>query len=255
MADNGLTGPCIGLIWDGTGYGTDGTAWGGECLMGGYERVERRGTIRPIPLIGGDRAVEELERVAFALLRDGGCDTGEIPKAAMYETMLQAGLNCPLSSGMGRLFDGVAAILGIKTRASYEGQGAVLLEAAADSGEEAAYSVALSGEPLCFDWRPMIREIVRDRRQGVATGTAAARFMNTLVDMAVEMARRIAREAGIRDVVLSGGSFQNMYILHRLPGKLREEGLRVYHHSRVSANDEGLSLGQLMVAEHRRKKD
>ncbi len=255
MADNGLTGPCIGLIWDGTGYGTDGTAWGGECLMGGYERVERRGTIRPIPLIGGDRAVEERERVAFALLRDAGCDTGEIPKAAVYEAMFRAGLNCPLSSGMGRLFDGVAAILGIKTRASYEGQGAVLLEAVADSGEEAAYSVALSGEPLCFDWRPMIREIVRDRRQGVATGTAAARFMNTLVDMAVEMARRIAREAGIRDVVLSGGSFQNMYILHRLPGKLREEGLRVYHHSRVSANDEGLSLGQLMVAEHRRKKD
>ena len=113
----------------------------------------------------------------------------------------------------------------------------------------------LEGEPLRFDWRPMIRQIVSEKEQGVPTGILAARFMNTLIRMAVEMARRIAREAGIRDVVLSGGSFQNMYILHRLPGKLREEGLRVYHHSRVSANDEGLSLGQLMVAEHRRKKD
>ena len=253
MADNDLDGPCIGLIWDGTGYGTDGTTWGGECLLGGYEGFERRGSIRPIPLIGGDRAVKELDRVAFALLRDAGCGVSAIRNAPLYETMLQAKLNCPLSSGMGRLFDGVAAILGIKTLASYEGQGAVLLEAAA-AEDEGAYPVMLEGEPLRFDWRPMIRQIVSEKEQGVPTGILAARFMNTLIRMAADMAGQIARKTGVKDVVLSGGSFQNMYIMHRLPDKLREQGLRPWHHSRVSANDEGLSLGQAMIAARQMQK-
>ncbi|MBQ9249549.1 MAG: carbamoyltransferase HypF [Oscillospiraceae bacterium] len=253
MADNDLEGPCIGLIWDGTGYGTDGTTWGGECLLGGYGGFERRGSIRPIPLIGGDRAVKELDRVAFALLRDAGCDASAVENAALYESMLRAKLNCPLSSGMGRLFDGVAAILGIKTLASYEGQGAVLLEAAA-AEDEGAYPVVLEGEPLRFDWRPMIRQIVTEKEQGVPTEILAARFMNTLIRMAGEMAGRIARESGVKDVVLSGGSFQNMYIMHRLPDKLREQGLRPWHHSRVSANDEGLSLGQAMIAARQMQK-
>ncbi|MBR1457720.1 MAG: carbamoyltransferase HypF [Oscillospiraceae bacterium] len=254
MADNDLPGPCIGLIWDGTGYGTDGTTWGGECLVGGYESFERRGSIRPIPLIGGDRAVKELDRVAFTLLRDAGCETGGIPNADTYETMLRAGLNCPLSSGMGRLFDGVAAILGIKRLANYEGQGAVLLEAAA-AEDEGEYPAVLTGEPLCFDWRPMIRAIVSERDGGVPAGVIAARFLNTLIRMAAETAASVSRETGVTDVVLSGGSFQNMYIMHRLPEKLRERGLKPWHHSRVSTNDEGLSLGQAMIAAAIWKKD
>ena len=251
MADNGLQGPCIGLIWDGTGYGTDGSTWGGECLVGDYADFTRAGTLRPMPLIGGDRAVKELDRMAFALLHDAGCDVSEIENAAFFEAMLRASLNCPLSSGMGRLFDGVAAILGIKTLANYEGQGAVLLEAAAAAEETGAYPFALSGEPLCFDWRPMVRALVREREEGIATGTMAAHFLNTLIQMAAQMARTVSRQTGVTDVVLSGGSFQNMYIMRRLPDTLRAEGLRVYHHSRVSTNDEGLSLGQLMIAQHR----
>ena len=251
MADNRLEGPCIGLIWDGTGYGTDGTAWGGECLVGGYEGFTRFGSLRPIPLIGGDRAVKELDRLAFALLRDAGCDTGEIPAAAAYERMLRAGLNCPLSSGMGRLFDGVAALLGIQHLASYEGQGAVLLEAAAteDSG---LYEYELTGKPLRFDWRPMIRAIVSDRDRGVEPGRIAARFLNTLIAMGAEQCARAARETGLEDVVLSGGSFQNQIIMGRLPDELRRRGLRPWQHSRVSPNDEGISLGQLAIAEHTR---
>jgi len=250
MADNGLKGPCIGLIWDGSGYGTDGTAWGGECLTGGYEGFTRAGTLRSIPLIGGDRAVEELDRIAYVLLSDSGCDVSGIERAPQYAAMLQSGLNCPPSSGMGRLFDGVAAILGIKTHASYEGQGAVLLESAATE-DEGLYPVVLEGEPLRFDWREMIRAIVSDRDRGVETGRIAARFLNTLVEMAAEMAGRISRETGIAELVLSGGSFQNMYLMQRLPQRLRREGLRVYHHSRVSTNDEGISLGQLMIAEYK----
>ncbi|MBP3622589.1 MAG: carbamoyltransferase HypF [Oscillospiraceae bacterium] len=247
MADNGLAGEVIGLVWDGTGYGPDGTTWGGECLVGGYETFRRFGHILPLALPGGDRATKEIDRLAFSLLYAAGCDTSAIPGAETYRAMLAAGLNCPLSSGMGRLFDGVAAILGVKTRCSYEGQGAILLEAAArDNG--GTYPILLSGRPLVFDWREMIRAIVQDRQRGVDTGVIAARFMNTLVEMAVKMAVAAREETGLNRVCLSGGSFQNMYIMHRLPDRLRDDGFQVYHHSRVSANDEGIALGQLMIA-------
>ena len=249
MADNGLEGPVIGLVWDGTGYGSDGTIWGGECLIGDYQGFRRFGSIRPIPLPGGDRAVKETERVAFSLLYRANCDVSGIKNSRMYAQMLEKGLNCPLSSGMGRLFDGAAAILGIKKLCSYEGQGAVLLEAAAleDEGE---YPVAWEGEPLRFDWRPMIRAMVGDREQGTETGRIAARFMNTLVRMGTEQCAAARRESGINDVVLSGGSFQNMYIMKRLPKALEKLGFRVWHHRRVSTNDEGIALGQLMIAQH-----
>ena len=248
MADNGLKGPVIGLVWDGTGLGTDGTIWGGECLIGGYESFERFGTIRPIALPGGDRAVKEISRVAFSLLCDAGCDARGIENGALLKTMLDTGLNCPQSSGMGRLFDGAAAILGIKTHCSYEGQGAILLEAAAGSSEE-LYPYELTGAPMCFDWRPMIRALVADRDAGLEIGLIAAKFMNTLIEMAAETALAASEKTGIRDVVLSGGSFQNMYIMERLPEKLRARGLLPWRHSRVSTNDEGLSLGQLMIAQ------
>ena len=245
MADNAIDGEVIGLIWDGTGYGTDGTAWGGECLVGGYEGFERMGSIRPIPLIGGDRAVKESFRVAFALLKDSGCDVSGIENAEMLEKMLKSGLNCPLSSGMGRLFDGVAAILGIKTHCSYEGQGAVLLEAAASENVDEAFSYKFYGDPLCFDWREMIKELSESK---AAITVKAAMFMNTLIDMAVSQCEYTREKTGLDRVVLSGGSFQNMYIMCRLPERLRQSGFKVYHHRRVSANDEGISLGQLMIA-------
>ena len=252
MADNDLSGPVIGLIWDGTGYGDDGSIWGGECLVGDYGGFTRFGSLRSIPLIGGDRAVKELERVAFVLLRDAGCDTSGIENAPLYERVL-TGFPVPLSSGMGRLFDGVAAILGIKTRASYEGQGAILLEAAADRNEKGSYPGALEGRPLCFDWRPTVRALVRDRDAGVPTAQIAARFLNTLIRMAVEMAAAASRETGIRDVVLSGGSFQNQFLMTRLPEALRAVGLRPWRHRRVSCNDEGISLGQVMIGEAKRR--
>ena len=247
MADNGQNGPVIGLVWDGTGLGTDGTIWGAECLIGDYSGFERFGSILPIPLIGGDRAVKETDRVAFALLDASGCNTGSIEKAEIYKAVLDSGLNCPVSSGMGRLFDGVAAILGIKTLCSYEGQGAVLLEAAAAEDEE-VYPFALGGEPLRYDWRGTIRAICADIEAGVDTGRIAARFMNTLIEMAVRQCCAAREASGIDVVALSGGSFQNMYIVPRLPGRLEKEGFRVLRHRRVSTNDEGLSLGQLMIA-------
>ena len=247
MADNRVSGKVIGLVWDGTGFGTDGTSWGAECLIGDFKNFERFASIRPVPLIGGDLATKETDRVAFALLHDAGLSTDRIKDALLYEQMLTAGLNCPLSSGMGRLFDGVSALLGIKSKCSYEGQGAVLLEAEATEDEE-LYPVTLGGSPLCFDWRAMICALVEQKDAGVNTGVLAARFMNTLIDMAVRQCCAASSASGIKTVALSGGSFQNMYIMARLPTRLEKEGFRVLRHQRVSCNDEGLSLGQLMIA-------
>ncbi|MBP5168113.1 MAG: carbamoyltransferase HypF, partial [Oscillospiraceae bacterium] len=250
MADNRLEGNVIGLIWDGTGLGTDGTIWGGECLTGGYEYFRRVGSIKPVPLIGGDRAVTELDRVAFALLRESGTDVSEREDAQRYEAMLAAGLNCPFSSGMGRLFDGVAAILNLKHRASYEGQGAVLLEAAAEEKETGLLPFELVTEKnlLLFDWRKMIAALVEDQKRKIPASRLAARFMNTLIQMAVKQCEAARKETGLSRVVLSGGTFQNRYLLERLPERLRELGFSVYHHRRVSCNDEGLSLGQAAIA-------
>ena len=255
MADNGLTGPCIGLVWDGTGLGTDGTSWGAECLAGDYECFTRLGSILPIPLIGGDRAVKEPYRVAFALLRAAGCETDGIRDGAYLEKQLSAGLNCPLSSGMGRLFDGAASILGIKEVCNYEGQAAILLEAVAgESGGSFPLCIIPDEKEsglLRFDWRPMIRALAEERQAGTAVPILAAKFMNTLIEMAAEQAARAAEKTGIRQVVLSGGSFQNQYVMHWLLDRLKTRGLEVYHHRRVSCNDEGLSLGQLMIGNAR----
>ena len=253
MADNALSGEVVGLVWDGTGYGTDGTSWGGECLVGGYADFRRLGSLLPIPLIGGDAVTKEPLRVAYALLRAAGERTDGIADAAVYEKILQSGLNCPLSTGMGRLFDGVSALLGVKERCSYEGQGAVLLEAAA-MADEGRFPVSFSeeGELARFDWREMICEIVRQQKAGTERGALAARFMNTLVDMAVRQCLRAREISGLERVVLSGGSFQNRYLMRRLPAALEKEGFAVYRHRRVSPNDEGLSLGQILIANHQK---
>ena len=244
MADNGLEGECLGLVWDGTGYGPDGTIWGGELLAGGARGFRRLGTMRPIPLPGGDAATKEIWRTAEALRYEAGLENNN----GTIKKLLERGLNCPKSSGMGRLFDGVCALAGIRDVCSYEGQGAVLLEAAADAVERGEYELAFYGEGgvLVFDWRPMVRQLASG---GEAPGTVAAKFMNTLVSAAVRQCLEAAELTGLRRVVLSGGVFQNMYLMARLPGRLREAGFEVFTHSRVSANDEGVALGQLMILE------
>ncbi len=262
MADNGLHEPCIGLIWDGTGLGSDGTIWGAECLVGDYRQFRRAGSIRPIPLIGGDRAAEEPFRTALAMLREAGCDEGQAlfgrgdKELAFLRKQLEAGLNCPLSSGMGRLFDGVSAMLGIRTVSGYEGQAAILLEAAAaETGR--CFPLVFTreeGEDFPrFDWRPMTEEICRLQKQGIKTPELAGAFLNTMTGLAVQMALQAAESSGIRKVLLSGGSFQNQFLMKELPEKLRRAGLEPYHHVRVSCNDEGLSLGQLMIADEQGK--
>ena len=200
--------------------------------------------MRPIPLPGGDAATKEIWRTAEALRYEAGLENNDVT----MKKLLERGLNCPKSSGMGRLFDGVCALAGIREVCSYEGQGAVLLEAAADAGERGEYELAFydDGGVMVFDWRPMVRQIASG---GEAPGTVAAKFMNTLVSAAAAQCRAAAEASGLRRTALSGGVFQNMYLMSRLPGRLRVEGLETFTHSRVSPNDEGVALGQLMILE------
>ena len=281
MADNGLEGPVIGIVWDGTGLGTDNKAWGGEFLAGDYSGFTRCGTIREIALPGGDKAVHEIWRIAAALLDDLGVpeEAAAMLKGVDQQQLdfagkqIRSGINCPRTTSIGRLFDGVSALLGIRETVSYEGQGAILLEAEAEAGCDEAYPYRIEEHPeddpsagpkYIFDYRPMLKamlsglskmhETAADQDPGTSVKIKrriAAMFMNTLTDMAAEMAVKIRRDTGLQRVVLSGGSFQNMYILERLSSRLRAEGLQVYTHSRVACNDEGLSLGQLMIARKR----
>ena len=250
MADNDLDTPCIGVIWDGTGCGTDGETWGGEFLTGDFSGFTRFGSIRPITLPGGDKAVKEIWRIGCAMLAEIG-ETGDFTSEQTVQIgrMLSLGVNCPKSSGMGRLFDGAAAILGIRETVSYEGQGATLLEAiAGETAESWPLTFYADGGVLRFDHREMTREILREKRAGICTEILAAKFMNTLVEMAAEMCRRIREETDLDIIVLSGGSFQNIYMLTRLMEKLEAMGFHPYCHRRVSPNDEGISLGQIAIA-------
>ena len=246
MADNGLEGDCIGLIWDGTGYGSDGTVWGGECLTGGYGGFERVGSVRPIPLPGGDRCMKHVGRTAHALL----WECGQADPSHPLSRQLAAGLNCPLSSGMGRLFDGVWSLLTGRETVTYEGQGAILLEAMAT---EADFTLPVEfygeGGVLRFDWRPLAADLTARLQAGTPPEKLAAAFMDALISAGLTQCRRARELTGLDRVVLSGGVFQNMYLLARLYDGLAAEGFTPFHHSRVSANDEGISLGQLVIAD------
>jgi len=253
MADNHLTGPCIGLIWDGTGFGTDGTVWGGECLVGDEFGFTRLGSLRPIPLPGGDLCTREIGRVAHALRWDAGLPLSENKHLTRQ---LEANLNCPRSSGMGRLFDGVYALLTGRSTVTYEGQGAILLEALAEKTQlRLPAPLYEDSGVLRLDHRPLTAALVDLLRSGIPAGQLSAAFMDALVTAGVAQCRRAAEKTGLDRVVLSGGVFQNMYLLPRLLDGLSAAGLIPYHHSRVSCNDEGLALGQLVIADAKLQKE
>lgn len=252
MADNDLEGRCIGLIWDGTGYGTDGTTWGGECLVGGPEGFERLGSLRPIPLPGGDLCTRQIHRVAHTLLWEAGLP-GDAP---LLTRQLEAGLNCPRSSGMGRLFDGVYALLTGRKTVSYEGQGSVLLEAMAEgTGPELPVCFCEEDGVLRLDHRPLTRALWEHLCSGVAAPRLAAAFLEALTAAGTAQCRHARTRTGLNRVVLSGGVFQNMILLPRLLDTLAADGFEVYHHSRVSTNDEGIALGQLVIADAALRKE
>lgn len=265
MADNRLKGPCFGIVWDGTGLGTDGTIWGGEFLEGDFESFVRKGSVRPVLLPGGDRAVREIGRIALALVCDAGMeDLSAVPLPAEKCGVLRSLLTpefSPSASSVGRLFDGVCALLLQRSDVSYEGEGAALVEALSpvempetDALSALSYSLRFyltedTGIRV-FDTRPMTAEILSDLNQDKDRGGIALRFMATLCCMALDQCT--ALNSRKLPVVLSGGVFQNRFLLSGITALLEENGFTVYTHRQVSPSDEGLCLGQLAIAQKKR---
>jgi hydrogenase maturation protein HypF len=261
MAEHRLTGPVIGVAFDGTGYGTDGRIWGGEFLVADYMDFERAAHLAYVPLPGGDLAVREPFRMALAHLARafGGWDPALPPVAATTDEerriiarQIERGVNAPLTSSMGRLFDAVASLLGVRHRARYEAQAAIELEAFAAQGDHGEYPVELdAGEPAVIDPAPVIRGIVRDLERGVTGPVVAARFHATVVAVILRVCERLRGRAGLDRVVLSGGVFQNVRLLGGTRRALAGAGFEVFSHHLVPANDGGIALGQAAVAHAR----
>jgi hydrogenase maturation protein HypF len=253
LAENQAEGPALGIIWDGAGYGSDGCIWGGEFLLGdatGYQRVAH---LRPFRLPGADAAVHEPRRVALALLYElYGEQAFEMDLPPVRTTrpadrpilaqMLARGLNAPLTTSMGRLFDGLASLIGLNQTVSFEGQAAMRLEYAADEGERGAYPLSFKADVL--DWGDAAQAALADHRRGVAAATISARFHNGLVAAILE----IARACGQPQVALSGGCFQNRLLTERASAALRAAGFDVLLHRQTPPNDGCVSLGQVAVA-------
>ena len=256
-AEHRLTGPVLGLAWDGTGHGPDHTVWGGEALRCEGEIFTRVAHLRTFPLPGGERAVEEPRRAAFGLLHALDPDRARAEALAWFTPverdvlarMIDRGLNAPLTSGMGRLFDAVAAILGLFPTRSFEGEAAMGVEFVADieAGHEPYPLPLTTGEPAVADWAPLVEALLADRDRGVDLARISGRFHRALAEHAVD----VARHAGLDRVVLTGGCFQNRTLTRLVRGRLEEAGFRVYTHHKVPPNDGGLSLGQVWVAGHR----
>jgi hydrogenase maturation protein HypF len=281
MAENDISGRALGVSWDGTGYGSDGTIWGGEFLLtetpGTFTRV---GHLRTFRLPGGDKAVREPRRVALGLLYElfGDATFSKMSLPPLADTtstersiirqMLRQKLNAPVTSSAGRLFDAVAALIGLRQRVNFEGQAAMDLEFAAEGvTTEAVYPFGIGDSrleirdsqgpianrqspipnpqsPIVINWEPLILAIIEDAQRGVAAAEIAARFHNTLAQVIVQVAQRV----GEHRVVLSGGVFQNKYLLERTVRQLQAAGFHPYWHQRVPSNDGGIALGQAVVA-------
>jgi hydrogenase maturation protein HypF len=262
LADNGWDSkePVIGVIFDGTGYGSDGNIWGGEILIGGYASVERRFHLEYFPLPGGDAAIHHPTRSAIGLLWQNGLEwRTDLPitsftsdqERSVLQAQLERSLNTPLTSSVGRLFDAASAILGICHEASFEGEPAILLEAVASDTEKG-----------CYDWgmletsiptRPLLTAMLKDIQNKVPTPIIASRFHNSIIQLVKDVCTTIEKQTGIRTIVLSGGVWQNMYLLSRILPLLETSGFRVLIHHQVPTNDGGVSLGQAVVAGQKKK--
>ena len=261
MAEHGIEGPVIGVAYDGTGYGTDGTAWGGEVLLADFEGFERLATFRPIALPGGDLAIREPWRIALSLLQDafdGNPPIDAIPLFRKFpgstldvvRRMVDGRIGSPLARGLGRYFDGVGALVLGRSVSTYEGQVALAWNLAADPAEEGVYryDVEREGGVATLDLRPLVRSAVADFLDGRSRATVSGRFHNTIARATAELVRESARRVGRLPVVLTGGCFQNALLTERTLGLLEPE-LTVHRHGEVPPGDGGIALGQALVAD------
>jgi hydrogenase maturation protein HypF len=257
MAEHGLDGtrPVIGAAFDGTGYGEDGAIWGGEILVADYTSYQRRFHLEYFPLPGGDAAIKSPARTALALLWSLGREWDERLLPVTYfsregstslRAQLERKINTPMTSSMGRLFDAVAALAGVRQQVNYEGQAAIEFEALADPAEAGSYPFDLDAGQILL--RSVVEALVQDVIAGVPTAKISARFHNGLAECVLQICSNIQSETGLNQVALSGGVWQNITLLGRTLSLLKDHGFRVYLHREVPTNDGGLSLGQAVIA-------
>jgi len=258
IVEHGLKEPVIGVCYDGSGYGSDGTIWGGEIFSGGLEEFQREIHLQPIKLPGGDTASKHTWRTALSYLyQTYGDGFKSLPleilewigksegpeRVNQIQFMLKNSINSPLSSSMGRLFDCISALTGVCFENRYEGEAPMLLEAAAKPEEHGHYPWNITENII--DTREIIRAVVQDILKKVHPGVIAAGFMNTVVQFSCESVSLVKERTGIKNAALSGGVFQNRYILEGCESELRRRGFHVYSNSLIPANDGGLALGQI----------
>ncbi len=260
MAENGVASKVIGVAFDGTGFGMDGKIWGGEFLVADFRGFERRAHFRYVPLAGGDTAVREPWRLALSYLLDtygAAIDSLDLPllrripakKLATVRSMIERRINTVDTSACGRLFDAFASIAGVRDEVNFEAQAAIELETCALAGIDACYPFEISrDDPGQIDLRPAIEGIVKDVLSRQATGWISATFHNTIAAVILEVCGRLRKAEGINGVCLSGGTFQNFYLLERAVAGLRSDGFEVFLHAQVPPNDGGISLGQAVIA-------
>jgi hydrogenase maturation protein HypF len=267
MAEKGKKEKVIGVSFDGTGYGTDGNLWGGEFLIADLKGFKRAGHLKYMPLPGGEVAVKEPWRITVSLIRDvAGNETIPYLKKLGFidkygDKRIQDILKIidkrqfsPLSSGAGRLFDGISALMGVCDKNTFEGEAAIALEAIAIPGIVDDYPVDIQlKEPLEVDFSQTVLRMIEDLGKGKDKGTISSKFHNTLVTVIIRVAQRLSQVHSIKDVVLCGGVFQNMYLLERVKNSLASIGMEVHIHEKVPTNDAGISLGQAFIIRERIK--
>ena len=260
IAENELDPPVLGVAWDGTGYGTDGTIWGGEFLLSEGEGFERVAHIRKFRLPGGSAAIKEPRRAALGVLYEAwghervqnrattpGFEFSEADLAILLQ-MLARGINSPMTSSVGRLFDAVASLIGLRQGVTFEGQAAMELEYVVDQSIEESYLFQLEdGPPLIVNWEPLLKGILADVDRCESVAAISAKFHNALAEAIVGVARRV----GVSQVALTGGCFQNRHLTERAIRRLRECGFKPYWHQRIPPNDGGIALGQVVAATER----
>jgi hydrogenase maturation protein HypF len=256
MADNGLQGdkPVIGVSFDGTGYGQDGAIWGGEFLLADYHGYQRFAHLEYTSLPGGDAATRNPARIALAQLWQAGIDWDEDLPAVRFlcgddltllRSMLENQINCPQTSSMGRLFDAVAALTGVRGEINYEGQAAIEFEVLADPNEKSAYAFEFDG--IHIKTSAMFRAVITDIRSGVPLSLISARFHNGLANAILKICKFAHLQFEVNEVALSGGVWQNMTLLKKSISLLERSGFTVYTHRLVPTNDGGLALGQAVI--------
>ena len=256
MAEHGLDSPVIGVAYDGTGFGLDGTSWGGEVMIAGYTSFRRVATFRPIPLAGGDQAIKQVWRIALALLDDAFDGEPPLDRLALFRNtpqrvesvrrMIAQGVNAPLARGVGRYFDAFGALVLDLPVARYEGEVAFQWNVIADPNEKGRYPAVIreGRDPWEVDLRPMVKAAVEDLIAGRDPATISARFHNTLAATTVELIQ--AADADM-PVALGGGCFQNARLTESITAALRDQQ-RVYLGREIPPGDGGIALGQAVIA-------